>query len=124
MNLVDSSGWLEYFSGSRRAHYFETAIENTEELVVPVICLYEVFKVVARQRDETAAINAISFMRHGEVITIDERVSLAASRLSLEHNLAMADALILSVALQESATIWTQDIDFKGLANVQYFAKR
>ena len=36
-NVVDSSGWLEYFTDSDRAALFAVAIEDTENLLVPVI---------------------------------------------------------------------------------------
>ncbi len=52
MNVVDSSGWLEYFADARNADFFAAAIENTAELVVPSISIYEVFKRVLQQRDE------------------------------------------------------------------------
>jgi len=56
MNVVDSSGWLEYFADGPNADFFASAIENTEELVVPSISIYEVFKRVLQQRDEEVAL--------------------------------------------------------------------
>jgi hypothetical protein len=41
MNLVDSSGWLEYFADGRNAAFFAPALEDTENLVVSTINIYD-----------------------------------------------------------------------------------
>lgn len=56
MNVVDSSGWLEYFADADNADFFASAIENTAELVVPSLSLYEVFKRILQQRGEDQAL--------------------------------------------------------------------
>ena len=43
-NVVDSSAWLEYLTGGDQANRFAAAIEDSKQLVVPAIVLYEVFK--------------------------------------------------------------------------------
>ncbi|HJN52456.1 MAG: type II toxin-antitoxin system VapC family toxin [Pseudomonadales bacterium] len=124
MNVVDSSGWLEYFAGSRRARHFEKAILATDELLVPAICVFEVFKIVSRERSEADALFAISAMQEGILVEIDTRLAIEGARLSLEHRLPMADSLILAVTRQFDATLWTQDADFKGLEDVEFFSVR
>ena len=123
MNVVDSSGWLEYFSGGPQARWFQEPIQKTDELIVPAICIYEVFKVVSRQAGENQAIKAIAFMKEGLVKEITERLALEGAKLSMAHKLPMADSLILAVSRQSHATLWTQDDDFKGLENVRYYKK-
>jgi predicted nucleic acid-binding protein len=124
MNVVDSSAWLEYFADGSNADTFARAVEATDELIVPTICLYEVFKSVLRQRDESAALSAIAAMRQGRVVDLTERIALLAADLSLRTKLPMADSVILATARMHDAHIWTQDADFDGLEGVTFIAKQ
>ena len=124
MNVVDSSGWLEYFAADANADFFAPAVEAVEELVVPTITLYEVFKRVLQQRGENEALQAIVAMQQGQVVDLDARLSLQAAKLSVEAKLPMADSIILATARAYTATLWTQDVDFEGVAGVQYIEKR
>lgn len=124
MNIVDSSAWLEFFADGPNAHVFAEPLEQTETLLVPSVCLYEVFKVVLRQRGQSAALQAIAAMRQGHVIDLSERIALPAAELSLELKLPMADSIILATARLYDAHIWTQDADFEGMEDVTFVAKR
>ena len=123
MNVVDSSGWLEYFADAANADFFAPAIEDIENLVVPTITLYEVFKRVVSQRGPDPAYVAVSQMRQGRVVDLDANVAVAAATLSLELRLPMADSVILATARWVEAVLWTQDEDFRGLEGVKYVAK-
>ena len=123
MNLVDSSGWLEYLSDGPNASSFETALTNPENLIVPTLCLYEVFKVVLRQRGETDALQAAALMSQGNIIELTSEIALQAARISLDHKLPMADSLILATARAYRATLWTQDEHFEGMEGVKYVEK-
>jgi len=120
MNVVDSSAWLEYFANGPNASFFASAIELTEDLLVPSLVLYEVFKRVLEQRDETQALEAVAVMQQGRVVDLDSRIALEAARISHRAKLPMADSIILATARTHEATLWTQDADFKGLSGVQY----
>ena len=120
MNLVDTSGWLEYFFGEKNATYFTPPIENTGDLIVPVICLYEVFKKVNVVADEARALQAVAQMKQGAVVDITEDVALSAALISLKHKLPMAGSLIYSTARARGATLWTQDDHFSELPGVKY----
>ena len=124
MNVVDSSGWLEYFSGGANASFFSRAIEDTAGLVVPSLSLYEVFKRVLQQRDEGTALQAIALLQQGRIIELDAAIALSAAKLSVSHRLPMADSIMLATARAHDATLWSQDADFEGLAGVRYVAKR
>ena len=124
MNVVDSSAWLEYFADGPNAEAFSQAVEATDELIVPTICVYEVFKIVTRQRGESAALSAIALMRQGRVIDLTERIALLAADLSLQTRLPMADSVILATAHVHRAQIWTQDADLDGLNDVTFVAKK
>lgn len=114
MNLVDSSAWLAYFAGESTAKYFADAIEDAEALLVPSVCLYEVFKVVLRERGEDAAFAAIAAMERGEVVDLDSELAMEAAAVGLEENLAFADSVIYAAARRRGATLWTQDEHFRG----------
>lgn len=124
MNVVDSSGWLEYFADGPNADFFSRAIETTAELLVPAVSLYEVFKRVMQQRGEGDALQAVALMQQGRVIELSSPLALSAARLSLEHHLPMADSMILASARAHGATLWTQDSDFDGVPGVKYRAKK
>jgi toxin FitB len=124
MNVVDSSGWLEYFADGVNADFFAPAIENTAELVVPSISVLEVFKRIRQQRTEDEALQAIAVMAQGRIVELDVPLALNAARISIELNLPMADALILATARENNAVIWTQDADFAGLDGVRYIPKK
>lgn len=120
MNVVDSSGWLEYFADGPNAPFFADAVEATGELIVPTISLYEVFKRVLQQRGENDALEAVALIMQGEVVTLDVTLALSAARLSSELRLPMADSIILATARSEGAILWTQDAHFNGLEGVRY----
>lgn len=119
-NVVDSSGWLEYFADSDRADFFAPAIEDTEHLLVPMISIYEVFKKVLRERGENDALQVASLMQAGRVIDLDGELALEAAR----HALPLADSLIYATSLRHGATLWTQDEHFKDLPQVRYYPKK
>lgn len=124
MNVVDSSGWLEYFADGPNAKHFTPAIRLSEQLMVPTVTLYEVFKVVLREADENAALQACAALQKGAVIDLTPKLAVAAGKLSLQHALPMADAVILATAREHGATLWTQDVHFKEIAGVKYFPKK
>ena len=124
MNVVDSSGWFEYFADGPNASIFARPIEATRSLLVPSLSLFEVFKRVSEQRTEDEALRVIAVMEQGKVIDLDRATALEAARLSIQHGIAMADSVMLATAQRSRALLWTQDADFEGLQGTKYFAKR
>jgi predicted nucleic acid-binding protein len=120
LNVVDSSGWLEYLAAGRNADFFAPAIENTAKLVVPTLCLFEVFKRVYQQRGEGAALQAVALMHQGRLVDLDSTLALAAARISALEKLPLADSVILATARATGAILWTQDADFDGVPNVRF----
>lgn len=123
MNIVDSSGWLEYFANTPNAGFFAPAIQDEAHLLVPVICLYEVFKRLHQQRGKTDAFEGVSRLYRGQIVEINEEIALLAAQLSIELKLAMADSMIYATARTLNATLWTQDAHFAGLSGVEYIEK-
>lgn len=123
MNVVDSSGWLEYFADGPNASFFAGPIEDTVRLWVPSVSVFEVFKRVLQQRGEGPALQAIAVMRLGASIDLDDTLAIAAAKVSVDLRIPMADAIILAAARSKNATLWTQDRDFEGLDGVRFIPK-
>jgi predicted nucleic acid-binding protein len=123
MNVVDTSGWLEYFAGGHNGSQFAAPIKDFEQLVVPTICLYEISKVILRESDEDHLLQALAAIQKGEIASLTPSLSTAAAKISLKYKLPMEDSIIYTTANHFDATLWTQDVDFKGLPNVNYIQK-
>jgi predicted nucleic acid-binding protein len=123
-NVVDSSAWLAWFTNEPGASAFSGVIEDTENLLVPSICILEVFKVVARQRGEGDALQAIALMSQSELVDLDAELAVSAALLGNANKLPLADSVVYATARRYGATLWTQDEDFDGLPGVRFFRKR
>ncbi len=123
MNVVDSSAWLEYFADGPNASEFAAAIEDVESLMVPSLILFEVFKRVLQQADETMALRATALMQQGKVVDLDATQAVNAAKLSHDLKLPQADSIIRATARSAGAVLWTQDADFRGMDQVEYRAK-
>jgi toxin FitB len=123
MNVVDSCGWLEYFADDACADLYAPAIEETDSLIVPTICLFEVFKRVLQQSGEDAALQIVAVMHQGQVVALSPGIALRAAKLGSELKLPLADSVILATAQAYGALIWTQDTHFKDIDGVRYIEK-
>jgi toxin FitB len=123
MNVIDSSGWLEYFIGGKNANFFAPPIEDIKNVIVPTISIFEVFKRTLVEKNRDDALEAIAMMSGGKIIDLDREVALVAAELSFELKLPMADSIILATARVNNAILWTQDEHFKDLASVKYIQK-
>ena len=122
--LVDSSGWIEYFTDGPNASCFAPAIEQPKALVVPSLSLLEVYRWMLRGHGEGPAIQAIALMRQGTEIPLDAALALQAAQLGLQWKLPLADSVMLATALAHQATLLTQDADFEGIPDVEFIAKK
>ena len=123
MSVVDSSAWLEYFASEPNARYFTEPIEETDQLLVPTIILFEVYKRILQQRSTREALQAFANMQKGLILDLDAATALHAAKISYEKKLPLADSVIYATALLNGATLWTQDSDFEGMEDVRYFPK-
>ena len=123
MNVVDSSGWIEFFLAGKNGPLFKPVIEQRDQLLVPVIALYEVHKILSRQMPPDVVEKFLDVMRRGQVLELTDKRAIAGSTESRQHGLAMADAAMYSMAQEFKATFWTQDVDYQALAGVKFFAK-
>ena len=124
MNVVDSSGWLEYLADGPNAEFFKAPIRDEAQLIIPTICLYEVIKVTLSREGKDKAIRVAGNMSFGKIVDLDRETALAAAQLSQQQKLAMADSLILATAQAYEATLWTQDEHFKDIPGVKFVEKK
>ena len=124
MNVVGFSGWLEYFAEGDNAGFFAPAIEDTDSLIVPVICIYEVFKKVLQNQGLAMAEIHVADLVKGQVVDLTTSLAMSAGMLSAEFKLPMADSIILAIAREHEATLWTQDEHFRNLPDVKYIEKK
>ena len=124
MNLVDSSGWLEYFANGPNAETFAKPIEHTHELIVPSIVITEVFKRILQQRSEPAALQVAAHMKQGRLVDLDVDLAMQAAKIGHDLKLPLADSIILATARTFDAVLWTQDQDFRNIKNVRFIPKQ
>lgn len=124
MNAVDSSGWLEYFADGANANAFADAIQNKSNLLVPIVCVYEVYKKIKRDYGRSEAIEAVALMMQGNIVEMNVAIALEAADISLESQLPMADSMILATARLHGAILLTQDAHFGGMAGVKFIPKK
>lgn len=123
MNVVDSSGWIEYLQDTHRADLFAAAIEDRAHLLVPAIALFEVHRVLSRSVEADLVNRCLDVMRLGRVLDFTDARAIAAAHVAARHKLAMADAAMYAMAREFAATFWTQDVDYQGLDGVRYQPK-
>jgi toxin FitB len=124
MNVVDSCGWLEYFAAGPNSFFFAEPLEDTANLFVPTLCIYEVFKHVLIQRNKDKALQAVAYMLQGKVIELDTSIALEAAKISLDLKLPMSNSIILAATRTLPAVLWTQDADFKGIDGINYIERK
>jgi predicted nucleic acid-binding protein len=123
VNVVDSSGWIEYLVDGPDAAFFREPLLDSGALVVPSISVFEVYRYVLRQRGRPDAMVVAAAMQQAKVVPLDESLAIEASEISVTLGLPMADSIIYATAVLHDATLWTQDADFEGLERVRYRRK-
>jgi predicted nucleic acid-binding protein len=123
MIIIDTSGWLEYFTGGPNSNLFATAIKNNAKIIIPTIILYELWKKISREKGEDKAIELVAQLKRYDIIPLDESLSISAAKISNEYKIPLADSIIYATAKKHNAILWTQDSDFKDFKNVKYIEK-
>ncbi len=124
MTIIDTSGWLEYFTSGPNSDFFSTAIKKDPNIIVPTIILYELWKKISREKGEDKAIELVAQLKRYEIVPLDESLSISAAKISNEYKIPMADSVIYATLKKYNATLWTQDSDFKDFENVRYIEKK
>jgi len=121
MNIVDSSGWLEYFAEGENADFFCSRHKN---LIVPTVTVNEVFKRILLVHGLDMAQLRIADLYKGQQVDLTTSLALSAARLSVEFHLPMANRFILVTALSYEAVFWTQDKHLRDIPGVKFIAKK
>lgn len=120
MILIDSSGWIEFFTGGPLTARYQEYLNDPAEVITPSIILYEVYKKIKRERPEEDALAAVSLMNRTKIVELTESIALLAADLSLKHALPMADAMVYATAVEQGCKVITGDSHFKGLDSVVF----
>lgn len=123
MNVVDASGWLEYFADGPDAAFIAPTLQETGELVVPVVTILEVFERICRRHGEGEALQAAAAMQQGRVVPLDTSLALEAGRLAVEHRVSPAAGAVLAAAARHEARVWTLDEALRHVPGVRYRAR-
>lgn len=118
MFLVDSSGWIEYFTDSPLAAQYSKYLKDPAKIVTPSIVIYEVYKKIKKERTEEDALLAASLINKTIVVSLTESIALLSADISLKYSLPMADAIVYATAMENNCTVVTGDSHFKGLDRV------
>ena len=124
MILLDSSVWLEYLSDSPMRAQVEQYFKNKAEIITPSIVLYEVYKKLRQNYDEEEVLIAAGQIQNTQIIPLTEKIALTAADFSIEHSLAMADAIIYATAFEYGCKVVTSDSHFEKLDNVIFIKKK
>ncbi|MHB8883062.1 MAG: PIN domain-containing protein [Thermodesulfovibrionales bacterium] len=121
--LIDSSGWIEFFTDGPLAKEYAVHIKDPSKIVTPTIVLYEVYKKIKRERTESEALSAVSALNQTVVTDLSESIALLAADLSIKHALPMADAIVYASALENDCRVVTGDAHFRELDGVLFIGK-
>jgi predicted nucleic acid-binding protein len=120
--LIDSYGWIEYFTDGPLAEKYAPYVLNVNEknTVTPSIVVYEVYKRLKKEKGEEVALEAYAQITRTQIIPLDQDSALRAADISLSHGLALADAIVYSTAKTYSAELVTSDLHLKGLEGTRF----
>jgi predicted nucleic acid-binding protein len=122
--VVDSCGWVERFAGSPHGELYAAAMQDPAEILVPAVCLTEVFRLLAREAGEPAALVGVGVMRQARVVAFDADFAIGAARVGRALGLPLADSIIYATAQAHGAEMWTHDEHFRGLPGVRFLEVR
>jgi predicted nucleic acid-binding protein len=124
MILVDSSGWIDFFTDGGNAARYGSYLEELSQVVTPTIVLSEVYKLVKRERTEEEALLAAAQIQKTRIVPLSDSLALAAADVSLEFRLAVADSIVYATALAEDAELVTSDSGLRNLPGVTFLPKK
>jgi predicted nucleic acid-binding protein len=123
MLVVDTSIWIEIYRGSELGRRHLPLLSTPEELIVPTLVQYEIYKWLSRERTAEEATLAITFTSECQVRELTTEIAVLAAELAATHRLHTSDAIIFATAQVHEAALVTCDAHFKDLPGVEYFEK-
>lgn len=70
MIVIDSSGWIEFFTDGPLADEYARRLRKLAAVVTPVIVIYEVYKRLERELSEDDAVIAVSAMQRYHLLEV------------------------------------------------------
>jgi len=122
-HLVDSCGWIEWLTDGKLASKYAHYLKKPDELVMPTIIQYELYKWTLRERDEDFALKVIGYTNNANIIVLDSRLALLAGDIAIQLKLTMADSIVYATSTFHNVQLITSDAHFKDLDCVKYFKK-
>jgi predicted nucleic acid-binding protein len=116
--VLDSSGWLEYLTNGSKAPVFAPYLEGNTEILVPSIVIYEVRKILQLKLSKTVADIFLSDVLRRSIVSFDDVIAVQSAEFSIQHGLAMADAIIYATARHFDVQLVTSDSHFANLSGV------
>ena len=125
MILVDSYGWIEYFTDGALAESYAPYIEKAddEKYITPTIVVYEVYRKIKTVMGEQKALDAYAQMSRTRIVYLTSAISLKAADISISSKLGTADSIILATARECNAEIVTSDKHLKEEKGVKFISK-
>ncbi|MFZ4481412.1 MAG: type II toxin-antitoxin system VapC family toxin, partial [Rhodoferax sp.] len=122
MNIVDSCGWLEYIANGSNAAFFQDALADETQLLLPPLVVFEVIRRLKVLGQDFAIVPTVTVMRRLQRADLSAEQLAQAAVASHGRKLALADAIIWQTAQTYQALLYTQDADLQGLPGVVYQA--
>lgn len=123
MHLVDTCGWIEWFSNAKLAETYQPLLRDVDLLIVPTLVQFELYRWALREGDESVALLLVGHTETCRVVPLDTRLAIFAAELASQYKLAMADAVVYATALTHADALHTSDTHFKGLPKVHFHPK-
>jgi predicted nucleic acid-binding protein len=123
--LIDSYGWIEYFTDGPLAENYAPYIEkaDNEKYITPTIVIYEVCRKIKNLQGEQNALEAFAQISRTRIVELTSALSLRAADISIALKLGTADSIILATAQECNAEIITSDKHLKDLKKVKFINK-
>ena len=121
--LVDTCAWIEWIVNGKLASKIQPYLKNLDQIAMPTIIQFELYKWACREHDETFALILIGTTEQTQVLALDTSLALFAADTAKQYKLAMADAIIYASSLKNNLLLVTCDKHFKQLPEVKYLSK-
>lgn len=123
MHLVDTCGWIEWFSNGGLAETYHPLLQDADAVIVPTLVQFELYRWALREKDEATALLIVGHTESCRVVPMDTRLAILAAELATQHKLAMADAVVYATSLAHAVMLHTSDAHFEGLPSVRFYPK-
>jgi len=114
--IIDTSIWLDYFFDDK----YKELINAPEIVIISTLSIFEIKRKLYQKKVEPIEIETLMTFLYQKCLIHPVSIEIAeiAVQLSIQHQLATADAIIYATAQEGKAQLITRDNDFRGLPGV------